>query len=142
MGLHRAHRDWRSLVVRSRSPALTARILAVLGLPCHARYFIDGVPDACSHTYKDCMSNLLEELGSRNVQLVDTSSSATYTHPGVNNVDTASEHSEDSPEDSDDNDGQDHASDTEVVNWDGIISQAMPREEDSAGSGNAELHGC
>ena len=69
MGLHRCHPSWWSLVVRSRSAGLTARILSVLGLPCNRRDFLDAVPEGCKHSYDECMGLLEKALVARDVEL-------------------------------------------------------------------------
>ena len=69
MGLHLCHPSWRSLVIRSRSAALTARLLLVLGAPCRQEHFIDGVPEGCSKTYRECMALITSCLASRGVEL-------------------------------------------------------------------------
>ena len=69
MGLHRCHPSWRSLVVRSRSAGLTARLLRVLGPPCRRQDFIDGVSYGCARSYEECMDIISRCLAARGVGL-------------------------------------------------------------------------
>ena len=69
MGLHLCHHSWKSLVIRSRSAALTARLLSVLGAPCRQEHFVDGVPEGCSKTYTECIGFIQQCLAHRGVVL-------------------------------------------------------------------------
>ena len=69
MGLHRCHPSWWSLVVRSRSAGLTARLLRVLGPPCRRQDFIDGVSYGCARSYEECMDIISRCLAARGVGL-------------------------------------------------------------------------
>ena len=68
MGLHKSHPSWRSLVVRSRSAGLTARLVSVLGAPCRQKHFIDGVPDGCARSFEECMDIISSCLEARGVE--------------------------------------------------------------------------
>ena len=69
MGLHRCHPSWWSLVVRSRSAGLTARLLRVLQLyrDFPPENFINGVPCECARSYEHCMGNISRCLEARGV---------------------------------------------------------------------------
>ena len=69
MGLHLCHHSWKSLVIRSRSAALTARLLSVLEAPCSQEHFVDGVPEGCSKTYTECIGFIQQCLAHRGVVL-------------------------------------------------------------------------
>ena len=69
MGLHNAHPDWWSLVVRSRNAGLTAQVLSVLGAPVEPDPFINGVPEGCAKAYADCVGVLCGKLKERGVEV-------------------------------------------------------------------------
>ena len=81
MGLHRCHPSWWSLVVRSRSAGLTARLLRVLELDrnCRPQDFIDNVPGECARTYKECMDTIKSSLAARAEALLSDGPSSART---------------------------------------------------------------
>ena len=55
--------------MRSRSIDLTARVVAILGVPCVERAFVDGVPETCGRTYSDVVLRMQNALAARGVTL-------------------------------------------------------------------------
>ena len=81
MGLHQSHPSWWSLVVRSRSAGLTARLLRVLGLDQGAgpEHFINSVSNECASTYEECMDIINTSLEARGEGLWSAGASSAPT---------------------------------------------------------------